>query len=106
MKVGIKRLIAVFLAMVLCWMQLGSAFASSTSGTQAEEGTNVGSSLYDVTTALTAFANNVLGVNNNANDTINPNFPSIAIVYLIMFIMFIYSGIFIFNKSLNNNGSE
>ena len=67
MKVGIKRLIAVFLAMVLCWMQLGSAFASSTSGTQAEEGTNVGSSLYDVTTALTAFANNVLGVNNNAN---------------------------------------
>ncbi|MBQ1495686.1 MAG: hypothetical protein IIZ37_12770, partial [Acinetobacter sp.] len=61
-----NRFVAVLLATLLCFMQIGSAFASSTSD-QADEGENVGSSLYDITTALTAFASNVVGVNDNAN---------------------------------------
>ena len=66
MKMGGRRFLAGLLVMMLCFMSVGSSFATS-SGTQADEGENVGSSLYDITTALTAFASNVVGVNDNAN---------------------------------------
>ena len=58
-----RRVVSFVIALAVCWLSVGSALASS--GTEATEGSNVGSSLYEVTTALTAFASDVVGVNDN-----------------------------------------
>ena len=72
MKSVMYRLLTMLCAFVLCFACVNTAFASSGSGgDEAEEADLVGSSLYDITTALTGFVNNVVGVNNNANQANN-----------------------------------
>ena len=71
MKGFMYRFLTMLCALMMCFGYVSTAFASSSNGDEAEQADLVGSSLYDITTALTGFVNNVVGVNNNANQANN-----------------------------------
>lgn len=65
-KSFVRRFVPVLLAVLVFMTSMpGQVVYASGGGTNAQQEEQVGTSLYDVTTALTAFASNVVGANTN-----------------------------------------